>query len=62
MIRDFRDSEVARQEALSQIVKAVDKRREKKDGEDLIRTRALESLARDGTYARIAAISAIVAP
>lgn len=39
----------------------VDYRRNRKDDEDSTRTRALESIARDGVYTRIAAIAAVVA-
>ena len=39
----------------------VDYRRDRKDDEDSTRTRALENIARDGVYTRIAAIAAVVA-
>ena len=61
MMRGIGDSERARHEAERRIGHTVAKRREKKDREDLTRTRALESLARDAFYTRIAAISAFVA-
>ena len=48
-------------EALERMSEGIAERRNQKDREDAIRTRALESLARDGIYTRIAAIGAVVA-
>ena len=60
-IRDSVGSGKAQKEALDLISESVARRRNQKDREDAVRTRALESLARDGIYTRIAAIGAAVA-